>query len=97
MSNPSVTPNKVRKFDPMDGAQNSHTDQQEIIEGINAVQNKIDALNEQASEEILKVEQKYNRLRKPHFEQRTVLTKKIPNFWMTVVSFSFVKQKMKLP
>ena len=87
MSNPSVTPNKIRKVDPVDGAQNSHSDQQEIIEEINAVQNQIDALNEQASEEILKVEQKYNRLRKPHFEQRTDLTRRIPNFWMTVVSF----------
>lgn len=89
MSNLSVTPNKIRKVDPVDGAQNSHSDQQETIEEINAVQNQIDALNEQASEEILKVEQKYNRLRKPHFEQRTDLTKKIPNFWMTVVSFCY--------
>ena len=90
MSNPSVTPNKIRKVDPVDGAQNSHTDQQEIIEEIHAVQNQIDTLNEQASEEILKVEQKYNRLRKPHFEQRTDLTRRIPNFWMTVVSFCFI-------
>lgn len=90
MSNPSITPNKIRKVDPVDGAQNSHTDQQEIIEEIHAVQNQIDALNEQASEEILKVEQKYNRLRKPHFEQRTDLTRRIPNFWMTVVSFYFI-------
>ena len=90
MSNPSITPNKIRRVEPVDGAQNSHSDQQEIIEEINAVQNRIDALNEQASEEILKVEQKYNRLRKPHFEQRTNLTRKIPNFWMTVVSFCYL-------
>ena len=87
MSNPSVTPNKIRKVDAVDGAQNSHTDQHEILEKINAVQNQIDALNEQASEEILKVEQKYNRLRKPYFQQRTDLTRRIPHFWMTVVSF----------
>lgn len=89
MSNPSVTPNKIRKVDAVDGAQNSHTDQHEILEEINAVQNQIDALNEQASEEILKVEQKYNRLRKPYFQQRTDLTRRIPHFWMTVVSFCF--------
>lgn len=87
MSNLSVTPNKIRKVDPVDGAQNSHTDQHEILEEINAVQSQIDALNEQASEEILKVEQKYNRLRKPYFQQRTDLTRRIPHFWMTVVSF----------
>lgn len=96
MSNPSITPNKIRRVEPVDGAQNSHSDQQEIIEEINAVQNRIDALNEQASEEILKVEQKYNRLRKPHFEQRTNLTRKIPNFWMTVVSFCYLPLQGKL-
>lgn len=40
-------------------------------------------MNEKASEEILKVEQKYNKLRKPFFEKRNELIKKIPNFWMS--------------
>lgn len=96
MSNPSVTPNKIRKVEPVDGAQNSHSDQQEIIEQVSAVQDRIDALNEEASEEILKVEQKYNRLRKPHFEQRTDLTRRIPNFWMTVVSFFYLQMPANL-
>ena len=42
-------------------------------------------LDEKASDEILKVEQKYNQMRKPHFEQRNNLIKKIPNFWVTTV------------
>lgn len=96
MSSPSVTPNKIRKVEPVDGAQNSHSDQQEIIEQVSAVQDRIDALNEEASEEILKVEQKYNRLRKPHFEQRTDLTRRIPNFWMTVVSFFYLQTPANL-
>lgn len=40
-------------------------------------------LNEQASEEILKVEQKYNKLRQPFFQKRSELIGKIPNFWVT--------------
>lgn len=40
-------------------------------------------LNEQASEEILKVEQKYNKLRQPFFQKRSDLIAKIPNFWVT--------------
>lgn len=40
-------------------------------------------LNEQASEEILKVEQKYNKLRQPFFQKRSELIAKIPNFWVT--------------
>jgi len=58
-------------------------DQQDAIERIDEVQNEIDRLNEQASEEILKVEQKYNKMRQPHFQKRTELISKIPNFWVT--------------
>lgn len=58
-------------------------DQQEAIEQIDEVQNEIDRLNENASEEILKVEQKYNKLRQPYFSKRSDLIGKIPNFWVT--------------
>jgi len=51
---------------------------QKALEEIDATQNEIDSLNEKASEEILKVEQKYNKLRKPYFEKRNYLIKKIP-------------------
>jgi template-activating factor I len=82
-----ATPNKVAKRD----AKNNHggsqeqadKDQQDAIERIDEVQNEIDRLNEQASEEILKVEQKYNKMRQPHFQRRTDLISKIPNFWVT--------------
>lgn len=57
--------------------------QQEAVELIDEVQNEIDRLNEQASDEILKVEQKYNKLRQPHFLRRSELIEKIPNFWVT--------------
>ncbi|KAK2108895.1 hypothetical protein P7K49_014060 [Saguinus oedipus] len=44
-------------------------EQQEAIEHIDEVQNETDRLNEQASEEILKVEQKYNKFRQPFFSE----------------------------
>lgn len=87
MSNQHITPNKVRKVDGVDGADAAILHQEIVVE-IDQVQNQIDALNEEASEEILKVERKYNRMRRPHFEQRTELIKKIPHFWFTVVSFT---------
>lgn len=59
---------------------------QKALEEIDSCQNEIDALNEKASEEILKVEQKYNKLRKPFFDKRNELIEKIPNFWVTAVS-----------
>jgi len=61
----------------------SDKEQHEAIEQIDEVQNEIDRLNEQASEEILKVEQKYNKLRQPYFSKRSELIGKIPNFWVT--------------
>lgn len=63
-----------REYDP---------ETQKALEEIDSCQNEIDSLNEKASEEILKVEQKYNKLRKPFFEKRNELIKKIPNFWVT--------------
>lgn len=62
-------------------------DTQEAIREIDNVQSEIDELNEKASEDILHVEQKYNKLRQPHFERRAKLIEKIQNFWVTVVSF----------
>ena len=56
---------------------------QKALEDIDICQNEIDQLNEKASDEILKVEQKYNQLRKPFFEKRSEIIKKIPNFWVT--------------
>uniref|UniRef100_A0A2K5PHI6 SET nuclear proto-oncogene n=1 Tax=Cebus imitator TaxID=2715852 RepID=A0A2K5PHI6_CEBIM len=58
-------------------------EQQEAIEHIDEVQNEIDRLNEKASEEILKVEQKYNKLHQPFFQKRSEVITKIPNFWVT--------------
>jgi len=60
-------------------------DTQKALEEIDATQNEIDALNEKASEEILKVEQKYNKLRKPHFDKRNTIIAKINNFWITAM------------
>lgn len=61
----------------------AESEQQEAIERIDEVQNDIDRLNEQCSDEILKVEQKYNKQRQPHFQKRSELIAKIPNFWVT--------------
>lgn len=56
---------------------------QKALEEIDATQNEIDSLNEQASEEILKVEQKYNKLRRPFYDKRNDIIKRIPKFWLT--------------
>lgn len=70
------------------GETEASEEQQQVLERIVSIQSEIDQLNEQASEEILHVEQKYNRLRKPHFEHRSELIRELPDFWLTTVSAS---------
>lgn len=43
-------------------------------------------VNEQASEEVLQIEQKYNEIRRPVYEKRNEVIKSIPDFWVTAVS-----------
>ncbi|XP_032727743.1 protein SET-like [Lontra canadensis] len=57
-------------------------EQQEATEHIDEVQDETDRLNEQASE-ILKVEQKYNKVHQPFFQKRSEWISKIPNFGVT--------------
>jgi len=80
-----ATPRKQKKMGEGDADESKDYDveTQKALEDIDACQNEIDSLNEKASEEILKVEQKYNKMRKPFFEKRNDLIKKIPNFWVT--------------
>lgn len=51
--------------------------EESLLEEIDTCQNDIDTLNEQASEEILKVEHKFNKLRKPFFEKRSSIISKV--------------------
>ncbi|XP_022203669.1 protein SET [Nilaparvata lugens] len=81
------TPKKVKKLDQSgegdDSCRDYDAETQKALEDIDACQNEIDALNEKASEDILKVEQKYNKLRKPFFEKRNEIINRISNFWVT--------------
>lgn len=82
-------PTKVPKLDAAEGEGVSDgvtEEQHQILENIVSIQREIDQLNERASEEILHVEQKYNKLRTPHFKTRSNLIKELPDFWPTAVS-----------
>lgn len=46
-------------------------------------------INEEASEKVLEVEQKYNEIRKPVYDKRNDVIKSIPDFWLTAVSDFF--------
>lgn len=42
-------------------------------------------INEEASDKVLEVEQKFNEVRKPVYDKRSEIIKSIPDFWLTAV------------
>ena len=68
---------------------------QSALEEIDTCQNDIDALNEKASEEILKVEQKYNKLRKPYFGKRNEIISREAYCAKTIFSYVILCQCQK--
>jgi hypothetical protein len=52
-----------------------------------AVSHRFNSLqvNEEASNEVLEVEQKYNEIRRPVYVRRNEMIQKIPDFWLTAV------------
>ncbi|XP_014213305.1 protein SET isoform X1 [Copidosoma floridanum] len=93
MSTPSKKPKKLEESSDGDGgpevSREYDVEIQKALEEIDGCQNQIDGLNEKASDEILEVEKKYNKLRKPYFQKRNDIIKRIPNFWIT----AFVNNK----
>ncbi|KAF8703336.1 hypothetical protein HU200_032134 [Digitaria exilis] len=53
------------------------------IEKLQEIQDEIEKVNEEASEKVLEVEQKYNEIRKPVYVRRNEIIQKIPDFWLT--------------
>merc|ERR1712123_332898 len=79
----AATTSKKAKLDESVEEREFDEETQKALEEIDGCQNEIDAMNEKASEEILKVEQKYNLLRRPFFEKRNSIIGRIPKFWLT--------------
>lgn len=78
---------KIKRFADVDRTADFDAATQKALEEIDVCQNEIDAVDEKASEEILKVEQKYNQIRQPVYSKRNQIISNIPNFWITAVSF----------
>jgi len=54
------------------------------IEAAEKIQLQLDEINNRMTDEIFKVEAKYNKEMRPFYTQRSDLTSKIPYFWLTV-------------
>ncbi|XP_076916069.1 NAP1-related protein 2-like isoform X2 [Bidens hawaiensis] len=53
------------------------------IEKLQEVQDHLEKINEEASDKVLEIEQKYNEVRKPVYNKRNDVIKSIPDFWLT--------------
>ncbi|XP_057480292.1 NAP1-related protein 2-like isoform X2 [Actinidia eriantha] len=53
------------------------------IEKLQEIQDELEKIDEEASDKVLEVEQKYNEIRKPVYEKRNDIIKLIPDFWLT--------------
>ncbi|KAA8530357.1 hypothetical protein F0562_005066 [Nyssa sinensis] len=53
------------------------------IEKLQEVQDELEKVNEEASDKVLEVEQKYNAIRRPVYIKRNEIIKSIPDFWLT--------------
>ncbi|KAG7951565.1 hypothetical protein I3843_12G014000 [Carya illinoinensis] len=53
------------------------------VEKLQEIQDELETINEEASDKVLEVEQKYNEIRRPVYDKRTEMIKSIPDFWLT--------------
>lgn len=53
------------------------------IEKLQEAQDELEKVNEEASDKVLEVEQKYNEIRRPVYLKRNDVIKSIPDFWLT--------------
>nr|DAD34859.1 TPA_asm: hypothetical protein HUJ06_005499 [Nelumbo nucifera] len=53
------------------------------IEKLQEIQDELEKINEEASDKVLEVEQKYNEIRRPVYNKRNETIKTIPDFWLT--------------
>lgn len=53
------------------------------IEKLQELQDELEKVNEEASDKVLEIEQKYNEIRRPVYIKRSEIIKSIPDFWLT--------------
>ncbi|XP_074562991.1 NAP1-related protein 2-like isoform X2 [Curcuma longa] len=53
------------------------------IEKLQEIQEELEKINEEASDKVFEVEQKYNEVRRPVYVKRADIIKNIPDFWLT--------------
>ncbi|KAJ6828215.1 NAP1-related protein 2-like isoform X2 [Iris pallida] len=68
-----------------EGEESEHIDGELVlsIEKLQEIQDELEKVNEEASDKVLEVEQRYNEIRKPVYKRRSEIIQSIPDFWLT--------------
>ncbi|KAJ8749923.1 hypothetical protein K2173_013838 [Erythroxylum novogranatense] len=76
---------KGKKSKVAEEEDSEHIDSELVIsiEKLQEVQDELEKINEEASDKVLEVEQKYNEFRRPAYIRRNEVIKSIPDFWLT--------------
>ncbi|CAI9773740.1 unnamed protein product [Fraxinus pennsylvanica] len=78
-----VDKGKKQKLEENDATEHIDRDLLLSIEKLQEAQDELEKINEEASEKVLEIEQKYSEKRKPVYDKRNEIIKSIPDFWMT--------------
>ncbi|KAH7307427.1 hypothetical protein KP509_22G058200 [Ceratopteris richardii] len=74
---------KRAKVDEEEGSEPIDTELVDSIQKLQEVQDELEKVNEEASDKVLEVEQKYNEVRRPIYSKRNEIIQGIPDFWLT--------------
>ncbi|KAI5080882.1 hypothetical protein GOP47_0004065 [Adiantum capillus-veneris] len=74
---------KKAKVEDEDGSEPRDSELFLTIQKLQEVQDELEKVNEEASDKVLEVEQKYNKIRKPVYQKRSEIIQRIPDFWLT--------------
>ncbi|XP_022868793.1 NAP1-related protein 2-like [Olea europaea var. sylvestris] len=78
-----VDKGKKQKLEENNATEHIDSDLLLSIEKLQQAQDELEKMNEEASEKVLEIEQKYSEKRKPVYDKRNDIVKSIPDFWMT--------------
>ncbi|CAJ2646172.1 unnamed protein product [Trifolium pratense] len=78
--------NKLKVSHKSDNTEEIDGESDVSIEKLEEIQDELKKINEEATDEVLEIKQKYSEVSKPLYDKRNSLINFIPNFWITVFS-----------
>lgn len=81
------TTKRQRTEEPVEMSAEQAAKIQKVLESVAQVDEELEKLNDQQNREILQLETKFNKAKRPAYEKRDKLFLEIPGFWKQAVRF----------